>query len=183
MERRPVTVMTYNNRPDLYDSRYEKATRNMIRRHLSVPHAHIHCRGGHDSWHIVDLFRYAPFLLVALDAIIVGSLDECVRMGCFTAIEEWKIPYEPNLSLAWVEGVEGLHREFKANEARIREKYPWSAHAEQAWLKGKCSFYPKQWATSYKYHGAPKEDTKMVVFHGKPKPHEVNDEWVRENWR
>jgi hypothetical protein len=38
---------------------------------------------------------------------------------------------------------------------------------------------------SYKYHcrtGLPK-DAKVVVFHGKPDPHEVADEWVKQCWR
>jgi len=26
-------------------------------------------------------------------------------------------------------------------------------------------------------------NSKIVVFHGSPKPHEVEDTWVRENWK
>ena len=34
--------------------------------------------------------------------------------------------------------------------------------------------------SSYKYHGT---KTPIVVFHGNPKPHEVSEQWIRENWR
>ena len=34
---------------------------------------------------------------------------------------------------------------------------------------------------SYKYH--PGDVAPIMVFHGKPKPHEVSDEWVIKHWR
>lgn len=181
-----IKVITFNNRPDLYDDRYVNATRAMVKRHMSIPHVHWHfSQPKGDSWYIIELFQHAPYLFLALDAVIVGSLDECCNFSGLTAIEEWKIPGEPNTSMMWVADVDDLYEKYVADKENIKEKYPWSMHAEQAWLKkeAKLDFFPKGWGISYKYDGKPKEDTKMVVFHGRPKPHEVKDEWVRENWR
>lgn len=45
-------------------------------------------------------------------------------------------------------------------------------------------FIPDPLVNSYKYHvlrGEP--PAPVVVFHGEPKPHQVGEEWVRNNWR
>ena len=182
----PIKVLTYNNRPDLYDDRYVKATRNMINRYLSVPYYYQHYKGENgDSWFSIEMFKHEPYLFVALDAVITGSLDECVNRGRFTAIEAWKRPGMPNLSLAWVENVRYLYELFKEEEEHIKSKYTWEKRAEQLWLQENArdiAFWPKGWCLSRKWHGAPQKDTKMVVFHGHPKPHECG-EWVKEMWR
>ena len=51
----------------------------------------------------------------------------------------------------------------------------------------KHDLIPEKWVKSYKLHkmaqtGLP-ADCRIAVFHGRPKPHEVNDSWVKENWR
>ena len=41
-----------------------------------------------------------------------------------------------------------------------------------------------KYVRSYKYHcrnGVP-EDARVIVFHGKPDPHEVSDKWVTDAW-
>jgi len=49
----------------------------------------------------------------------------------------------------------------------------------------KTDLFPESWVCSYKLHvlkrGIP-EDCRVVVFHGRPKPHEVDEGFVRENW-
>ena len=45
--------------------------------------------------------------------------------------------------------------------------------------------FPAGWIVSYKKHarrGLP-DGAKVVVFHGSPKPHEVDHDYVREHWR
>lgn len=44
--------------------------------------------------------------------------------------------------------------------------------------------FPQGWIISYKRHGRRKlpVGARAVVFHGSPKPHEVNDDYVREHW-
>ena len=47
--------------------------------------------------------------------------------------------------------------------------------------KAKITWYPENWLKSYKF--GYDMSAKIVVFHGSPKPHEVNDKWVREYWK
>ena len=45
----------------------------------------------------------------------------------------------------------------------------------------KIDYFPDGWLSSYKYGIS--GDTKIVVFHGLPKPDEVNDDFVKEHWK
>jgi len=51
----------------------------------------------------------------------------------------------------------------------------------------KHDLYPESWVRSYKLHNLHKTgitaDCRVVSFHGRPKPHEVDDQFVKENWR
>ena len=42
-------------------------------------------------------------------------------------------------------------------------------------------YYPSDWLQSYTC--GYDMNSKIVVFHGTPKPHEVKDTWVKENWK
>ena len=42
-------------------------------------------------------------------------------------------------------------------------------------------YYPSDWLQSYT--AGYDMNSKIVVFHGSPKPHEVEDTWVKENWK
>lgn len=45
--------------------------------------------------------------------------------------------------------------------------------------------FPPGWILSYKRHGRPEPPpgAKIIVFHGSPKPHEVDNRYVREHWQ
>jgi len=43
------------------------------------------------------------------------------------------------------------------------------------------TYYPSDWLQSYTCGYT--MNSKVVVFHGTPKPHEVEDGWVKENWK
>jgi len=49
----------------------------------------------------------------------------------------------------------------------------------------KIDLFPENWICSYKLQvlkkGLP-EGCRIVHFHGVPKPHEVNEKWVKDNW-
>lgn len=58
-------------------------------------------------------------------------------------------------------------------------------HGDQDWIQekvSKYSFWPDGWLKSYKLDGIDKEAS-IAVFHGEPKPHELNTLWIKENWR
>lgn len=65
---------------------------------------------------------------------------------------------------------------------------------DQEWMTDRIpadrvGLWPASWIASYKTHcknGAsshpPPPEAKLVCFHGKPKPHEIGDAWVKELW-
>jgi lipopolysaccharide biosynthesis glycosyltransferase len=74
---------------------------------------------------------------------------------------------------------------YQANKKQVKE----TLHGDQCFiwrvLKDDTSNFPESSLVSYKYHCRYKDlpkDAKAVIFHGKPDPNEVNDEWVKENW-
>lgn len=62
-------------------------------------------------------------------------------------------------------------------------------HGDQCWiwrvLKDHITNFNKDLIVSYKYHCKDKnlpKNARVVVFHGKPDPHEVRDGWVKQCW-
>jgi len=53
-------------------------------------------------------------------------------------------------------------------------------HITRALWPDSIRFLPDGFAQSYKY--GQRQKAPIVIFHGDPKPADVNDEWVRENW-
>jgi hypothetical protein len=64
----------------------------------------------------------------------------------------------------------------------------WSMCA-QGWINEtravKVDLFPENWIVSYKLacrnRGLP-DDCRIVSFHGRPKPHEVNETWLKQHW-
>jgi hypothetical protein len=65
--------------------------------------------------------------------------------------------------------------------------------SDQEWISAhvypqneiKAHSFPKKWIRSYKKHGRNRlpKNCKIMVFHGFPKPHEVDNEYVKECWQ
>lgn len=62
-------------------------------------------------------------------------------------------------------------------------------HGDQCWiwrvLREEIANWPRPFIKSYKYDcrgGQVNGQTRVVVFHGDPKPHQVSEEWARHNW-
>ena len=45
----------------------------------------------------------------------------------------------------------------------------------------KIDYFPEGWLASYKFSST--NNAKIIVFHGLPKPDEVNDDFVKEHWK
>lgn len=164
---------------------------------------------------LADLSGRALFL--DLDVVIVGQLDPFFGTpGAFRIIRDW------NLSGGWIGNSSvfrfeiGKHQDildrFLTCGEEIRKQY----RNEQAYLsgamreKGILDYWDPQWCLSFKRHSIrplpaslflePKEpgpNTKIVVFHGQPNPHQVlggwhcfkklrfvrSAGWINRNWR
>jgi len=66
-------------------------------------------------------------------------------------------------------------------------------HGDQDWIQERVkdfSFWPDNWLMSYKWDMLNKKEevnyedaTSVAVFHGEPKPCQLNTKWIKENWR
>lgn len=140
-----------------------------------------------------DLFPSdARILYLDLDIVIVGSLDNLVSVQePFCMIEN----YGPNKRhaahnssvLVWTpsEDTINIHSKFSEDVmAKLHgdQCYIWRVLRDDIWD------YPKNWVVSYKYEKVPQwkhadKDTAIIVFHGQPKPHEVEEEHIKSNWK
>ena len=59
---------------------------------------------------------------------------------------------------------------------RLQQKREMRDRADLHVIQGKRNFKDKKQPLVL-------DNTSVAVFHGEPHPHEVQDEWVKENWR
>jgi|SRR5210317_564453 len=173
----------------------------MVERNLSLPHEFI-CITESDLpgwWGKVRLFQNAKSrnLWLDLDVVITGPLDRMVTRldngiricknwaqsgygGCQSSVMYW-------------EGDNGriISDEFDPAIAHWPPRNePGILWGDQEWItqlrdekRIDVEYFSPVDVVSYKYHctnGLPK-DAKVAVFHGKPKPYEVNDAWVHKS--
>lgn len=146
-------------------------------------------------WNKLSLFKPGLFpdgsriLYFDLDTVIAGPLDEIAKYeGYFGILRDF---YRPK----------GLQSSVMAWEANQQPKiwndfrgagFPQSdAGGDQAWIERcvhKFDIWQKLYPGSFRSYkedcrfGVPK-GTKVCVFHGHPRPHEVNDGWVPNVWK
>ena len=138
-----------------------------------------------------------------LDLVIIGSLDDIIALpydiACMkdipTAICSARKARAVNVSVTLIRKGAGMPV-WSAYEAAGKPVWdPLTVPAGAPLRMGAqeiidklqiAELIPEEWVCSYKYqvkrYGMP-QDCRVVVFHGQPKPHDVNDEFVKENWR
>jgi len=199
-----MNIYTFNNNHELYGDEYVLKTASMVDRWMSKPYRFVHftdkpvkgieCRPLIDpekfssSWQILGLMTLPePFLLLALDGVVTGPLDDFAAASELVAIQEWKRPGKINTSCMWVEDCQYIPKQLRMRHLKSRE-YSWDRYAEQTFIEnhkeGELIFWPSEWVPSYKYDcmWRSPEGSKFVTFHGSPKPHEVKGNWVEEYW-
>ena len=121
-------------------------------------------------------------LYLDLDVVVTGDLIPLVLTeGDFIAIWDW-----------WSNNWNGSVNLFTAHSQTqlwddLDPVRPPNGNG-QRWLLQKArnaTAWSAEWVRSYKIHcrdkGIP-DQCKVVVFHGQPKPHEVEDHWVKNLW-
>lgn len=192
-----------------YVPRYVYTLRSAVARNLSQPHRFV-CMTDRPNeipgietvppatdypgwWQKVGLFTPGlidgPALYLDLDVVIVGELDTLVREHACAELA---------MAKNWAQSGHGGWQ----SSAFITRGYPFPEIAQdftpdvidrlwgdQEWiterLGKRVQEIPPGPVCSYKYHcpnGLP-ETARVVVFHGKPDPHEVSDAWVKDHWR
>jgi len=133
-------------------------------------------------WAKISLFEPGRFkgrvLYLDLDVEIVGNLDEIVNYPApFGSIRDWLNLNQINSSvMVWDAGyADSIYQQFKYEE---RDRW---AGGDQHFIAANflsITKFPPEWCLSYKYHIQPNggrvpKGTKVVVYHGRPKPWEL----------
>lgn len=159
-----------------------------------------------------DLPLHGRILYIDLDVVIHNNLDKLFsKDNDFYGIldfnrkfhKDWK-----NLNssaMSWVHGTQNqIWDDFKRNPINAQR-----LHGDQDWIwrisKDKIKFWPNEWIQSYKWEVRSRDELSMAngkrkfktinnniqihpeccitVFHGDPKPQDVHDKFVLDNWR
>lgn len=157
-------------------------------------------------WSKIELFRPDLFrgtvLYFDLDTIITGSLNRIASYPHhFTMAHEYYRPHQRcSTAMAWNADADFsfLYEEFKASPTAYQRKFTmFSAIGDQAFIEERFrkreiyidtfrDLFGEKTIASYKVHkcqAAPPPEAAAVAFHGKPKPHEIADGWVKDTWQ
>jgi hypothetical protein len=170
-------------------------------RNLTVPHERVEVtekdlppgrKGWFNKLHLLDMFD-GPVLFLDLDVIVSGNIDHLVEIARndtsrIWARDDWSYPVtnprhgrEATINssvMLWhgrkdMDGAEALIPKTHGDQGIITQLF---------WPHG-VGLLPGGSIKSYKYdvrNG--KEPGPITVYHGHPKPHEVNDDLVRTHW-
>jgi len=148
-----------------------------------------------------------------LDVVIHANIDKLLAFADrnFVGIHDFNRAFHSNWMnlnssvMAWTHGTQShVWEQFKANPRDAQR-----LHGDQDWIwktsKHIIKFWPKEWVQSYKWEIRKREELTMssgkrqfkqvdhtvevnpaccvTVFHGDPKPQDVQDKFVVDNWR
>jgi hypothetical protein len=174
----------------------------MVARNLAIPHKFVcytddpkglRCKtlplpkGFEGWWNKIYLFKPGLFtgkcLFLDLDVVVTHSLDALAALDGFHIIEDWNVGgfnssvmlFDPaeDVSRVWTDFEKSMTREFHGDQDVITAMLPES------------KIFPARWCVSYKTHSriVPPNGSKIVIFHGRPNPHEMTSPWIRQYWR
>lgn len=147
-----------------------------------------------------------------LDVVISSNIDKLVKSYSkeFVGIKDFNRKFHAGYKylnssvMTWIHGQESyVYTEFcKSKSTAMR------LHGDQDWIwkiaRDRISFFPDPWIQSYKWEirsrehlvsrdgrrgfktqwdGAPAAECSVAVFHGEPKPQDLPDRYVVDNWR
>lgn len=145
-----------------------------------------------------------------LDVVICGNITKLTEGKNFLGIQDFNRKFHANWQylnssvMCWNHGEESIIWEsFKNNMSNAQRM-----HGDQDWIwhinKKRISFWPKEWIQSYKWEIRSRDELIVrtgqrgfkqikniqpplgccvAVFHGDPKPEDVKDSLVVDNWK
>lgn len=150
-------------------------------------------------WAKIELFRedidLREFLFLDLDSIVLGNFDELLENKDFLMVKDFNYPHYPNSSVMWLGNVPHIiYEKFMQNSEQYIDFYyrkrKGAYVGDQAFifdtLEHKVKYIdnvlPKK-VISYKKVARQHlpDDTRLVSFHGRPKPWESGD-WSQKLW-
>lgn len=205
-----ITVVCVLRSGGDYTPEYVSRLQNGVSRHLKAKHrficltdVQVPCEsvsiahGWPGWWSKIELFRSDIFpeglvIYFDLDTVIVGDISPLilaeVEAMSFFMLEGFHI------SRRWASGIMAWNNTGHLDD--VYSSFHYQTHSrkylnDQEWISlcgGQIqpiqSLLPG--IVSYKHHcrgkGLP-EEARVVCFHGNPRPHQVEDEWMKEYWR
>lgn len=170
--------------------RYVDTLRAMVARNLRQPFEFVCIEQAGELtgwWTKVALFEPGRFkgrvAYFDLDSVITGPLDELVATRGTIDLTDWGWKTHTLCSSVMVWDA-GEHEDiFKLFTAEVPKQF----RGDQDWIThlGGWQILPPHLCRSYRYESkaAPPAGCSVVNFHGVPKPHQVLDGWVPEQWR
>lgn len=135
-------------------------------------------------WSKIELFRPGIFagrvLFLDLDVLVTGDLAPLIDGTGFKICRDWWTGGLNSSVMAWDAGDTEIYDRFvPAEMARL--------HGDQDWIeqvRPRAATFDPGLVVSFKAHcsGGMPAGARVVAFHGRPKPDEVSDEWVRARW-
>ena len=182
-----------------YSPRYVEILQAMVERNLTIPNRFVcftdrpenyRCEtrkippGLKGWWPKVWLFSRDLFedrmLFLDLDVAITGNLDELVNVPSkFCIISDWHLDsYNSSVFVMDKNAHPEVWEDFNSTKGYA---------GDQDWITEKIPYaavFPSQWCVSYRSHAQPgvPRGTKVICFHGEPKPDSFPSEWVRRVW-
>jgi len=131
-------------------------------------------------------------MVMDIDTVVVGSLDDIASYrGDFCVRAKFRAPHLPDGDLVgfnaekcawiWSEFAENVDNVEKMTRGRERFFYRELPIKPDIWQR----LFPGQ-LVSYKNHVRKQktlpDNARLVSCHGNPRPHEINESWVKEHW-
>ena len=153
-------------------------------------------------WSKIEMFRHGVItqdtLYLDLDTVITGPLRNVVehcKFPGFAMLENFHTAEMVGSGVMWFgrnNVPHDVYHKFVIDPQRIMDHYatakvgPYMGDQAFIWdtLDRQVNTLNLPWISSYKKHcrnGLPK-GTSIVCFHGRPRPTEINPEWMKEHW-
>lgn len=184
-----------------YDVEYVNVLNAMVKRHSS---AELIClsdsfegkdcevmmldKGLEGWWNKIQLFKPnflngEKFLYLDLDVVITQNIDCFFDCPDFTIIDDW-IFDTYNSSVMVMSAHPHVYDLFMKDPEKAMKSCP---QGDQQWISNYIQAdetFPRNYVSSFRMDRCEDEPKgKIVVFHGKPDPHEVKGTWVEEHWK
>ncbi len=181
-----------------YDKSHVERLQKMVAKHLEQPYrflcltnnGRVPCeslplvKGWPGWWSKIELFCPDLFkmnervLYLDLDVTVIEGLDEIAYYPApFAAIDDWLRPTINSSVMVWDAGV--ADHVFTNFTEDVMERL----HGDQNWITEqmpKVETFPRDWCVSYRksvrMFGVVPPAAKIVVFHGEPKPWDLDDD-------
>jgi len=149
-------------------------------------------------WSLIELFRLTgPVVITGLDTVFVGSVDPFLQLAKSLTEEEFYMIHAFKKNEVWASGFmiwngdwSWLLDDFKYKEHSA--KYQWEQrYTKFSLLKRGVEIKGVQdqidGIYSYKHHcrgkGGPPKDARAILFHGRPRPGNVRESWIKKEWK